>query len=80
MMDNIENLILEHLRIIRADLSTVKDDVREIKTRVTSLEAAVGGLKRDSGDLYTEVAAQHVRYDRLNDRIEKIERRLDLVS
>ena len=60
MMDNIENLILEHLRIIRADLSTVKDDVREIKTRVTSLEGAVGGLKRDSGDLYTEVAVQHV--------------------
>ena len=79
-MDNIDNLILEHLRIIRADLSTVKDDVREIKTRVTSLEGAVGGLKRDSGDLYTEVAARHVRYDRLNDRIEKIERRLDLVT
>ncbi len=59
-MEDINNLILEHLRVIRADISIVKDDVREIKTRVTSLESAVGGVKRDTGDLYSEVAVQRV--------------------
>ena len=39
--DNLENLILEHLRAIRADIGGIKDDVREIKQRLTSLEAAV---------------------------------------
>ncbi|MEI2771451.1 MAG: hypothetical protein V9G98_12160 [Candidatus Competibacter sp.] len=46
MADNIENLILEHLRAIRSDIGGIKDDVREIKQRLTSLEAAVAGLRR----------------------------------
>lgn len=46
MTDNVENLILEHLRAICADIGSIKDDVREIKQRLTSLEAAVAGLRR----------------------------------
>ena len=46
MADNIENLILEHLRAIRSDIGGLKDDVREIKQRLTSLEAAIAGLRR----------------------------------
>ncbi|MDS4022156.1 MAG: hypothetical protein RKR03_16900 [Candidatus Competibacter sp.] len=41
MADNVENLILEHLRAIRADIGGIKDDVREIKQRLTSLEAVL---------------------------------------
>jgi hypothetical protein len=48
MTDNVENLILEHLWAIRADIGGIKDDVREIKQRLTSLEAAVAGLRRDN--------------------------------
>lgn len=44
--DNIENIILEHLRVIRTDIGSIKDDVREIKQQLTSLEAAVAGLRR----------------------------------
>lgn len=50
MVDNVENLILEHLRAIRADIGGIKDDVREIKQRLTSLEAAVAGLRRDNAN------------------------------
>ena len=39
MADNIENLVLEHLRAIKADMAYIKDDVREIKLRVNTLEA-----------------------------------------
>ena len=77
-MENVENIILEHLRAMRTDISGIREDMQEVKQRLNSLEAGVGGLKRDSGDLYTENAAQHVRYDRLAARIEKIERRLEL--
>lgn len=48
MGDNIENLILEHLRAIRADIGGIKEDVCEIKQRLTSLEAVVAGLQRDN--------------------------------
>ena len=41
MTDNIENLVLEHLRAIRADIAYMKDDVREIKSRVNTMEAGL---------------------------------------
>ena len=79
-MENVENLILEHLRAMRADVAGIREDMQEVKQRLSGLEAGVGGLKRDMGDLYTENASQHVRYDRLASRIEKIERRLEITS
>lgn len=47
MTDNVENLILEHLRAMRGDLASIKDDTREVKGRLVSLEASVGALRRD---------------------------------
>ena len=51
MTDNVENLILEHRRAIRAVIGGIQDDVREIKQRFTRLEAAVAGLRCDSAHL-----------------------------
>lgn len=78
MIDNVENLILEHLRPIRADIATVKNDTREIKQRLTSLETSSAGQRRDTAQLYGDVADQHARYDRLAERVERIERRLEI--
>jgi predicted nuclease with TOPRIM domain len=80
MADNVENLILEHLRAIRADIGGIKEDSREIKQRLTSLEAGMAALRRDNANLYGDVADQHARYDRLADRVERLERRLDIVG
>ncbi len=80
MTDNVENLILEHLRAIRTDIGGIKEDVREIKQRITSLESAVAGLRRDNANLYGDVIDQQARYDRLVERVERIERRLDLAE
>ena len=77
-MENVDNIILEHLRAIRADIGAMKDDSREIKQRLANLESAIGGIKRDLGDVYTEGATQHTRNDRIIERIEKIERRLEI--
>ena len=79
-MQNVENFILEHLGSIRADIAGMRDDIREIKQRLSNVESGIGSLKRDTADLYTENAAQHLRYDRLADRIEKIEKRLELTN
>lgn len=80
MADNIENLVLEQLRGIRAEVASVKDDTREIKTRLALMEAGVAGLRRDSGDFATSIAAQHLSFDRLSDRVERLERRLGLAD
>jgi hypothetical protein len=44
------------------------------------LASGVARLRRDSGDFATSIAAPHLRYDRLNERVERIERRLDLAD
>jgi hypothetical protein len=41
-MENVESLVIEHLRAIRSDIGIVKDDIREIKNRVTNLEQGQG--------------------------------------
>ena len=78
MTENIESLILEHLRAIPADVVAVKEDVREIKQRLTSLETGVAGLRRDHASLDGDIADQHARYARLAEPVERIERRLEL--
>jgi hypothetical protein len=39
-----DNLVLEHLRAIRADLTEMKLDIRCIKHRLTALEIAVANF------------------------------------
>lgn len=75
-MADIQNLI--HLRVIRADLASVREDVREIKSRVTNVESGIASVKRDDAHTFGKIADQHVRYDRLAERIERIEKRLQL--
>lgn len=78
MIDNIESLVLEQLRAIRADIASVKEDTREIKNRLVIVESGIATLRRDGGDFAASIADQHLRYDRINDRIERIEKRLEL--
>lgn len=70
-MESVDNLIIEHLRAMRADIASIKDDVREIKTRITHVEAGIASLKRDNAHQYDESAAANARFDRLAERIEK---------
>jgi len=44
MTDNIEKLVLEQLRDIRADIASVKEDIKDIKSRLVVIESAVVGL------------------------------------
>ena len=80
MIENIESLVLEQLRAIRSDIASVKEDTREIKNRLVIVESGIATLRRDGGDFAASIADQHLRYDRINDRIERIEKRLELTS
>jgi hypothetical protein len=72
-----ENLILEHLRAIRSDLAELKLDTRGIRHRMSALEISLAGLDATVANHYTSLAS---RADRTDDRLERIERRLSLVS
>ena len=50
MTDNVESLILEHLRHIRAKVDSTADNIDDLKTRMSSLESAMVGVKRSEYD------------------------------
>jgi predicted nucleic acid-binding Zn-ribbon protein len=58
MPENVDNLILEHLRAMRSDITALRDDTREVKSRLTSLETAVSAMRREIADLYTDVGVR----------------------
>ena len=44
MADAADNIVLEHLRVIRGDLAEMKTDLVEIKTRIGHLEGLYANL------------------------------------
>ncbi len=72
-MTETENLILEHLRAIRASQDRHGEDLQDIKHRMTSLESKVAILAGDMANL------TH-RLDLVDTRGQRIGHRLDLVG
>ncbi len=78
MTENIDSLVLEHLRAIRAEQDKHTERFARVESRLTNLETTVAGLRRDLAHMYGEVIEQHAHADQLVSRIERIERRLEL--
>lgn len=78
MIEKIENLMLEHLRHIRDRVDSISADMSELKSRMSSVEMAMVGVKREIAHGDETDARQQIGLDRLLDRIQRIERRLDL--
>ena len=71
-----DNLVLEHLRHICGGLDALREDMRDVKHRLTTLEIQVTHLASTEASHYAGLA---VRMDRTDDRLDRIERRLDIV-
>ncbi len=73
MVDEPDSLVLRSLRRIETGMDGLREDNREIKTRLGLLEQQVGVMGQ-------QVATVSVRMDRVELRLDRIERRLDLVE
>ena len=78
MPDNVENRILEHLRALREGQDRLEFGLKEVKARLTSLESAVAGGRRDTALQQEDIYRQQATIDRLVERLDRIEKRLDL--
>lgn len=82
MSENVENLIVEHLKGLRNELRDFRAehqrDMEDLRQRFTHVERAMAGIKRDQANQYEDAARQQVGIDALLKRVERIERRLDL--
>lgn len=79
-MSNIENLMLEHLKKIQAELAEIRQDGTEIKSRLGSIESGIARITRDEAGNYGEIIENRHMYDKLAERIGKIERRLEIAG
>ncbi len=73
MMAEVENLVLEHLRHMRGQLDRVEHKPEDVITRLGHLERAVA-------DHSVQLAEINTKLDRLDARVTRIEKRLDLVE
>lgn len=78
MSVNMENIVLEHLRHIRSRVDQIADDMSDLKHRMSSLESAMASVKHEVAHGDETDARQQVTIDKIIDRIQRIERRLEL--
>ncbi len=83
MAESVENLIIEHLKALRNELRDFRAqhdlDMEDLRQRLSHLERAMAGVKRDQAGQYEDSARQQVVLDQLTKRIERIEKRLELI-
>lgn len=73
-----ENLVIEHLRAMRSDIASVKADTSDMRQRVGSIDTSVVDMRRNVVHLFEEIAHYQVTMDKMLERVQRIERRLDL--
>ena len=71
MTDNVESLVLELLRAIRADIADLKD-------RMTGVEIQLSAMGQQMAGLTTAVYSGKSDIDTLKRRVERLEQRLEL--
>ena len=81
-MENVENLVLTLLGNLRNEVQTLRTEMHtefaDVKQRLTATERGISGIKRDQADTYDDQSHQQLSIDRLSERVERIERRLEL--
>ena len=73
MSDQPDNLILVYLRRIDERLERMEADLQDVKRRLTALE-------QSQASLHADYAGLQLRMDRFDDRLARIERRLELAE
>lgn len=80
MSENVENLILEHLKRIQTEQAAAKERDSEILTRLSHIESGLARITRDEALNYAELIQDRHVVDKLKERIERIESRLELAD
>lgn len=78
MTENVDNLMLEHLKKIQAEQSASRERDREIITRLGQIETAVARIGRDNAHAFAEQIEDRHAVDARKERIERVERRLEI--
>jgi uncharacterized coiled-coil protein SlyX len=82
MTDNVNSIIIEHLKALRNELrefrTETRDNFEQVKARVQSLEERATLTERGLANVHGDIALVQLRLDKLDSKIDRIERRLEL--
>jgi ubiquinone biosynthesis protein UbiJ len=78
MTEAIDNLVLEHLKKIQAEQTSSRERDAEMLSRLAHIETSIARLARDGADNFAEVISDRHAIDKLKERIDRLERRLEL--
>ncbi len=79
MSDNVENLVLEHLKKIQTELLASRERDAEILARLGHIELGLARIARDEATNYGEIIQDRHVVDKIKQRLDRIERRLELL-
>lgn len=66
------------LDLVQALIQRVLDNQREMREDIREVKSRLGRIETDVAQLHVALAEQSLRFDRFGDRVERIERRLDI--
>jgi chromosome segregation ATPase len=73
MTDEVQNLVLEQLRLIRKSQDETREDISDMKIRMSATE-------RHLGEIQVQLGALNARMDRFDERLTRVERRMNLAD
>ena len=79
-MNNSTNLVLEHLKRFQGGQDRIERELKEIKGRMSQLEIGIASVRGDLAHMSGDQARQMLTVDALAERIDRIERRLELAN
>ncbi len=74
------SLIIEILKSVQAGIARLADGQDDIKTRLTTLEIGQAGIHALTAHVAGDLARQQAVMDRIEKRIDRIDRRLELTE
>jgi septal ring factor EnvC (AmiA/AmiB activator) len=80
MSEKVDNLILEHLKKMQAELTAARERDTEILLRLSGIETGLARISRDEAMTYGELIQDRHSMDKIKERIDRIEKRLELTS
>lgn len=78
----IDNVITEHLKGLRSEVQSLRGEMhaefKDVKHRLVSVETMIVASKHEAADIRGDYVRQQVSIDSLLERIQRLERRLEL--
>lgn len=80
MTENVENLLLEHMKRMQTEMVAARQRDAEVLTRSIQIETVLAPLVRDQADAFTSRVDDRHALGALKERVERVERRLEMIS